>query len=122
MLFVLVVIALLAATVALAFPDLAARAIQNIPALATPTPQRLIQKPFTLENVEVVVPPGKDVKQAFIDVYTRVVQERFGPQAQVLVSSPPTYIGGEPEKISEDANGVKYRASITGYILVPATP
>lgn len=121
-LFVLVVIALLSATVALAFPDLTARAIRSIPALATPTPQRLIQKPFTLENVEVVVPPGKDVRQAFIDVYTRAVQEQFGPQAQVLVSSPPTYIGGEPAKISEDANGAKYRASITGFILVPATP
>lgn len=121
-LFVLVVVALLAATIALAFPDLAARAIQSIPALATPTPQRLIQMPFTVENLEVIVPPGGDVRQAFVVAYTRAVQERFGPQAQVLVSSPPTYIGGEPEKISEEANGTKYRASITGFILVPATP
>lgn len=122
MLFVLVVIALLAATVALAFPDLAARAIRSIPALATPTPQRLIQQPFTVENIEVVVPPGGDVRQAFVLAYTRAVQEQFGPQARINTSVPLSYVGGEPQKIAEDANGTKYRASISGFILVPATP
>lgn len=121
-LFVLVVIALLAATIALAFPDLAARAIQSIPALATPTPQRLIQQPFMVENIEVVVPPGGDVRQAFVLAYTRAVQEQFGPQARINTSVPLSYVGGEPEKISEDANGTKYRASISGFILVPVTP
>lgn len=121
-LFVLVIIALLAATVALAFPDLAARAVQSIPALATPTPQRLIQKPFTVENIEVIVPPGGDVRQAFVAAYTRAVQEQFGPEARINTSVPLSYVGGEPEKIAEDANGTKYRASITGFILVPATP
>lgn len=122
MLFVLVVIALLTATVALAFPDLAARAIQSIPALATPTPQRLIQMPFTVENIEVIVPPDGDVRQAFVAAYTRAVQEQFGLQARINTSVPLSYVGGEPEKIAEDANGTKYRASITGFILVPATP
>ncbi|MCS6842422.1 MAG: serine/threonine protein kinase [Roseiflexus sp.] len=121
-LFIFVVIALLAATVALAFPDLAARAIQSIPALATPTPQRLIQQQFTVENIEVVVQHGSDVEQAFVLAYTRAVQERFGPQARINTSVPLSYVGGEPQKIAEDASGVKYRASITGFILVPATP
>jgi serine/threonine-protein kinase len=117
--FVLVVLALLTATLALAFPDLTARVLQNIPALATPTPQRLIQQPFTVENIEVIVPPGGDVRQAFVAAYTRIVQEQFGPEARILESAL-SYIGGEPVKIGEDANGVKYRASITGFVLVPA--
>ena len=118
--FVLVVLALLAATVALAFPDLTVRVLQNIPALATPTPQRLIQQLFTAENIEVIVPPGGDVRQAFVAAYTRIVQEKFGPEARILESVPLSYSGGEPVKIGEDANGVKYRASITGFVLVPA--
>ena len=118
--FVLIVLALLAATLALAFPDLTARVLQNIPALATPTPQRLIQQLFTAENIEVIVPPGGDVRQAFVAAYTRIVQEKFGPEARILESVPLSYSGGEPVKIGEDANGVKYRASITGFVLVPA--
>lgn len=116
------IIALLAITVALAFPDLAARAIQNIPALATPTPQRLVQQQFTVEDIEVIVPPGGDVRQAFVAAYTRAAQEQFGPQAQIHTSVSLSYVGGEPQKIAEDANGTKYRASISGFILVPATP
>jgi tRNA A-37 threonylcarbamoyl transferase component Bud32 len=118
--FVLIVLALLAATLALAFPDLTARVLQNIPALATPTPQRLIQQPFTVENIEVIVPSGGDVRQAFVAAYTRIVQEQFGPEARILESVPLSYSGGEPVKIGEDASGVKYRASMTGFVLVPA--
>ncbi|MFQ3632728.1 protein kinase domain-containing protein [Roseiflexus sp.] len=121
-LFVLIVIALLVATVALAFPDLAARAIQSVPALATPTPQRFIQQPFTVENIEVVVPSNEDVHKAFVVAYTRVVQEQFGSQARINTNVPLSFVGGEPQKIAEDASGVKYRASVTGFILVPATP
>ncbi|MGQ9547714.1 MAG: protein kinase domain-containing protein [Roseiflexus sp.] len=119
--FVLVVLVLLAVTVALAFPDLAARVLQQVPALVTPTPQRLIQKPFTAENIEVIVPPDGDVRQAFVAAYTRIVREQFGPETRILTSVPLSYIGGEPVKIGEDAGGVKYRASMTGYILVPVT-
>lgn len=115
----LLIIALLATTVVLAFPDLAARAIQGIPALATPTPQTLIQRPFTVENIEVIVPPGGDMRQAFVTAYTRAVQEQFGPDARINTGVPLSYIGGEPEKIGEDASGTKYRASVTGYILAP---
>ena len=117
--FVLVILALLAATVALAFPDLTMRVLQNVPALVTPTPLRLIQQPFTAENIEVIVPPGGDVRQAFVAAYTRIVQEQFGPEARIQTNVPLSYLGGEPVKIGEDANGVKYRASMTGFILVP---
>jgi len=116
---VLVVLALLAATVALAFPDLTMRVLQNVPGLVTPTPLRLIQQPFTAENIEVIVPPDGDVRQAFVAAYTRIVQEQFGPEARIHTSVPLSYIGGEPVKIGEDASGVKYRASMTGFILVP---
>lgn len=117
--FVLIILALLAATVALAFPDLTARVLQHVPALATPTPQRFVQQPFTAENIEVIVPPDGDVRQAFVAAYTRIVREQFGPEARILTSAPLSYIGGEPVKIGEDAGGVKYRASVTGFILVP---
>jgi tRNA A-37 threonylcarbamoyl transferase component Bud32 len=116
---VLVVLALLAATVALAFPDLTMRVLQDVPGLVTPTPLRLIQQPFTAENIEVIVPPDGDVRQAFVAAYTRIVQEQFGPEARIHTSVPLSYIGGEPVKIGEDASGVKYRASMTGFILVP---
>ncbi|MBO9322829.1 MAG: protein kinase, partial [Roseiflexus sp.] len=71
-------------------------------------------------NIEVIVPPGGDVRQAFVAAYTRIVQEQFGPEARIHTSVPLSYIGGEPVKIGEDANGVKYRASVTGFVLVPA--
>ncbi len=117
--FVLIILALLAATVALAFPDLTTRVLQRVPVLATPTPQRFVKQPFTVENIEVIVPPDGDVWQAFVAAYTRIVREQFGPEARILPSVSLSYIGGEPEKIGEDAGGVKYRASMTGYILVP---
>lgn len=117
--FALVAIALLATTITLAFPDLTARVIQGIPSLATPTPQTFIQQQFTVEDIEVIVPAGDNVRQAFIAAYTRAVQDQYGPGARINTSAPLSYIGGEPERLGEDTAGVKYRASMTGYILVP---
>ena len=34
-------------------------------------------------------------------------------------NAPPTYVGGEPVKLSDEPSGTRYRASMQGFILVP---
>jgi tRNA A-37 threonylcarbamoyl transferase component Bud32 len=120
LLVLLVVLGLAGATLVFAFPSLIS---QYVPGLAgaqpQPTPSTLIQEPFTSEDMVVIVPPGRDVREAFVEAFTRKARELRGADVRVNLNVPPTYLGGDPVKIGEDASGVSYRGSMTGYILVP---
>ncbi|HWQ12912.1 MAG TPA: protein kinase, partial [Roseiflexaceae bacterium] len=118
LLFALVAIVLLAATLALAFPDLVARYVPVQTPLAAPTPQTLVQRPYSVD-LEVIVPPGGDVRAAFVAAYTAAAQAQFGPATRINTNAPLAYVGGEPQKLGEDASGAKYRATVSGYVLVP---
>jgi hypothetical protein len=85
----------------------------------TSTPQTFISQQFTAEEMVVIVPTGQDVRAAFVTAFTQKARDQFGPGTTINANAPPTYIGGEPEQISQDANGISYRASMQGYIQVP---
>ncbi|HMP40479.1 MAG TPA: hypothetical protein PKA05_08875 [Roseiflexaceae bacterium] len=103
------------ATLLLAFPQLASY-LPVLPSSATATPQTLIAQPFQVDDLEIIVPPGQDVRQAFLAAYEQEARERFGPNTRVNYNQPPAFIG-EPEKIGEDANGTRYRATLYGSVV-----
>jgi eukaryotic-like serine/threonine-protein kinase len=117
-LFMLIAIILVAATIAFAFPDLVTRYLPTENPLAAPTAAVLIQRPYSVD-LEVIVPPGGDVRASFVAAYTAAAQAQFGSSARINENAPLAYVGGEPEQVSEDASGTKYRATISGYVLVP---
>jgi serine/threonine-protein kinase len=121
MLALLLVVGLIAATLVFAFPSLVDQVLPGVISApqATSAPQTFIQEPFTSEDMLIVVPPGRDVREAFIEAFTNKAREVRGAEVRVNLNVPPTYSGGEPVKVSEDANGVTYKGSMTGYILVP---
>ena len=115
------VLVLIGATLVFAFPSIVDQVLPGVISApqATATPPTLIQEPFTSEDMVVVVPPGRDVREAFIEAFTNKAREVRGANVRVNLNVPPTYSGGAPVKISEDASGVTYKGSMTGYILVP---
>jgi eukaryotic-like serine/threonine-protein kinase len=115
----LVMLGLIGATLVFAFPDLVSQYVPGVISAPQPTPQTLVQIPFTSEDMVVIVPTGRDVREAFVEAYTQKAREVHGPDARVNPNAPPTYLGGEPVKTGDDSRGTIYRGSMTGFILVP---
>jgi len=101
------------------FPQVVDRYLPGLLSNPQPTPQIFISQPFTAENMEVIVPPGRDVREAFVLAFTQKARDQFGPGTTVNSNAPPTYIGGEPQKLGDEPSGTRYRASMQGYIQVP---
>jgi eukaryotic-like serine/threonine-protein kinase len=121
----LVVLALVAATLVLAFPNVVGQYVPiELPSLpiqnpvATPSPQVFIQRSYEVE-LEVVVPAGQDVRAAFEAAYLARAQAEFGPTTRINSNVGLQYVGGAPETINEDAAGATYRATMSGFVLVP---
>jgi serine/threonine-protein kinase len=121
----LVVLALIAATLVLAFPNVVGQYVpidlSNLPIqnpIATQMPQVFIQRSYEVE-LEVGVPAGQDVRAAFEAAYLARAQAEFGPTTRINSNVGLQYVGGAPEKISEDATSTKYRATMSGFVLVP---
>jgi len=121
LLVLLLVLGLIGATLVFAFPSVADQVLPGVISSPQPTtaPQTFIQEPFKSEDMVVVVPPSRDVRDAFIEAFTQKAREVRGADVRINLNVPPTYLGGDPVKIGEDANGVTYKGSMTGYILVP---
>jgi eukaryotic-like serine/threonine-protein kinase len=121
LLVLLLVLGLIGATLAFAFPSIVEQYLPGVISAPLPTsaPQTFIQEPFTSEDMVVVVPPSRDVRDAFIEAFTQKAREARGPDVRINLNVPPTYLGGDPVKIGEDTSGVTYKGSMTGYILVP---
>jgi len=117
----LVVLGLIAATLVFAVPSIVEQYLPGVISApqSTSVPQTFIQEPFTSEDMVVIVPPSRDVREAFVEAFTGKAREARGADVRINLNVPPTYLGGEPVKIGEDASGVSYRGSMTGYILVP---
>lgn len=123
-LFALLLVAVLAGgTLVFAFPDVVEQVVPGLVSSPQPTPQRFIQKIFTIDEQEIIVPPGTDVRRAYLDVFLQLAQQDpdYGPNARINTNAPPSFIG-EPQKIADEANGTRYRASMQGFILVPQSP
>ena len=115
----LVVLALTGATLVLAFPDTVNQYVPGLLSSPQPTPQTFIQQQFEARDMEVTVPPGNDLRAAFTQAYIQKARNMFGEGTRINQNVPPTYSGGDPVKIGDDATGPKYRGSMTGFILVP---
>jgi serine/threonine-protein kinase len=118
----LLVLALGAGGLAIAFPDVLAQYAPGILAAPTPTPQTLISQLYSVQDLEIIVPPGVDVRDAFLQAFLQQAQQEYGPGTQINNNAPPTFVGGEPTKTGDDPRGTKYRASMQGFILKPSTP
>jgi len=105
------------------FPDAVGQVVPGL--IAQPTqapPQRVyvIKGTFKLENQEIIVPAGRDVTEAYREVFLQVARQdpQYGPEAIINPNAPPAFIG-QPEKLSNEPGGTRYRATMQGLVYVP---
>ena len=86
-----------------------------------PTAQTLILQPYSVD-AEIIVPAGTDeagLKAAFEYTFLELARRQYGAEVQLQPGSV-VYTGDAPPvRLGEDAQGVRYRASLQGQILVP---
>ncbi len=123
LLVLLLVLGLIGATLAFAFPSIVDQYLPGVISTPQPTaaPQTFIDQEFTTD-IEVGVSPGtsdQELRQIFLQEYTARAQAQFGPETKINTNIPPSYYGGEPQKTGDGPNGtVKYRATMTGRVQV----
>jgi serine/threonine-protein kinase len=116
--FGVVALVLVVATLLFAFPNLLAGVTPTL-TQPTATAVTLIQQPFAINDVELVVPAGQDVRAAYQNVFLAQAKAQFGDRTVLSPSAPPAFVG-EPENLGADpGGGTKYRATMQGYIFVP---
>ncbi len=84
-----------------------------------PTAQTFVLQTFTAENLEVTVPNPTDdlVAQAFLREFEQAARNEYGAGVQIR---PGTLIYLQaPVEIGQEQQGVRYRASVRGDILIP---
>ena len=125
LLVLLLVLGLIGATLVFAFPRIVDQVLPGV--LSTPqpttTPVQKIYIPagtFTLQDQEIIVPAGKDVREAYQEAFIELARRdpKYGPEAIVSPNAPPAFIG-TPERISQDSQGTRYRATMQGLVYVP---
>jgi eukaryotic-like serine/threonine-protein kinase len=88
----------------------------------TGTPQTLVARPFVKQGLEIIVPAGtttSGLDSAFAEAYLQLARLECGCNAEVQPGSL-TYLNGEgPTQVETTSQGVRYRASLEGIILVP---
>lgn len=85
-------------------------------------PTSLHTQTFTAENLEIVAAPDADantIRSQFIDAYTEQAQSQLGTDVIINPNFPPTYVGGEPQRIGEENGLIRYQATVQGHISVP---
>jgi tRNA A-37 threonylcarbamoyl transferase component Bud32 len=119
----LLTLALGVGVVVLVFPEALQQVAPGLLAAPTATPPTLVLQPYSVRDLEIIVPPGTDVNDAFRRAFLQKAQEERGAGTQINNNAPPSFMAGEePVKTGDDPQGTKYRASMTGFILVPQTP
>lgn len=86
----------------------------------TATPQTFLQQPFEVGAIEIIVPKATSldgVRQAYGDVYLELARQRFGQGVQLEPGSFQIVEG--PEWLGDSPEGSRYRASLSGSVLVP---
>lgn len=96
----------------------------DIPGLSTgpvATPQTFVQQPFRADNLEIIitVPDVTDelLSAGFLEAFEQRAQSELGAGVQVVPRSL-AYIS-PPEAVGPVPQGVQYRASVQGDVLVP---
>jgi eukaryotic-like serine/threonine-protein kinase len=121
----LLVLGLIGATLVFAFPSIVDQVLPGVISAPQPTavPAQRIYVPvdtFTLQDQEIIVPAGKDVREAYQEAFIQLARQdpKYGAEAIVSPNAPPAFIG-TPEKISQDSQGTRYRATMQGLVYVP---
>jgi eukaryotic-like serine/threonine-protein kinase len=89
---------------------------------ATPTSQTLVARSFVKQGIEIIVPVGtttSGLDSAFADAYLQLARLECGCNAQLQAGSLTYLNGAGPTELETTAQGVRYRASLEGTILVP---
>ena len=75
---------------------------------------------FTITNVEVLVPNGTAVAEAYREAFLQLARQdpQYGPNAQINPNAPPAFVG-QPEKVRDEAGGTVYRATMQGVVFAP---
>ncbi|HEX5688369.1 MAG TPA: serine/threonine-protein kinase [Roseiflexaceae bacterium] len=111
------------AGVVVAFPGVLEQVAPGVISSPTVTPQTLVLQAYSVDDLEIVVPAGVDVRDAFQRAFLQKAQQEYGPGTQINNNAPPSFVAGsEPVKTGEDSRGELYRASMQGFILVPQGP
>jgi tRNA A-37 threonylcarbamoyl transferase component Bud32 len=125
LLVLVVVLGLIGATLAFAFPSIVDQYLPGLLSAPQPTaaPAQKIYVPvdtFTLQDQEIIVPAGKTVLEAYQEAFIQLARQdpKYGPEAIVSPNAPPAFVG-TPERISQDAQGTRYRATMQGLVYVP---
>jgi hypothetical protein len=105
------------------FPDAVGQVVPGLIAQPTQAPTEKVyvyKGTFTLENQEIIVPAGKDVTEAYREVFLQIVRQdpKYGPEAIINSNAPPTFTD-PPEKLSDEPGGTRYRATMQGMVYVP---
>lgn len=123
-LLVLVLLLGIAAGVAVfVFPDAVGQVVPGLISQPTQAPAQkvyVIKGTFELTNQEIIVPAGRDVTEAYREVFLQVARQdpRYGPEAIINPNAPPAFIG-QPERLGDEQGGTRYRATMSGIVLVP---
>jgi hypothetical protein len=85
-----------------------------------PTQRYVPKGTFTIQDQQIIVPSGRDVEGAFREAFVVLARQdpRFGPNADINPTAPPTFIG-QAQKIRDEPRGMIYRATMQGVVLVP---
>jgi hypothetical protein len=125
LLVLLLVRGLIGATLAFAFPSIVEQYLPGLISAPQPTatPTQRIYVPagtFTLQDQEIIVPAGKDVREAYQEAFIQLARQdpKYGSEAIVSPNAPPAFIGA-PEQVGQDAQGTRYRATMQGLVYVP---
>lgn len=124
LLVLLLVLGIGAGVAVFAFPDAIGQVLPGAISQPTPTLQQRVYAPkgtFTLNDLEIVVPAGQDVREAFLAAFIEIARSdpQYGPEAIINQNAPPAFIG-QPEKIADEPGGTRYRASMQGLVFAPA--
>jgi hypothetical protein len=107
-----------------AFPNVVG---QYVPGLSSATPQPTLapqvvvpKGTFTITNVEVLVPSGTTVADAYREAFLQLARQdpQYGANAQINPNAPPAFIG-QPEKVRDEPGGTVYRATMQGVVFAP---
>jgi hypothetical protein len=88
----------------------------------TPTPATLVaeQVRYELEVTVAVNAEGEAdasaLRQAFLFAFTARAQSERGPNTQVAMNQPPTYVGGQPVQVASSEGQATFRATLEGYV------
>ncbi len=123
LLVLLLLLGIAAGVAVFVFPNAVGQVVPGLISQPTQAPAQKVYVPkgtFTIKNQEIIVPAGRDVTEAYREVFLQLVRQdpQYGPEAIINQNAPPAFIG-QPEKLGDVQAGTRYRATMQGLVYVP---